>query len=232
MPTPPQLNRPPSTGVFLVTGTDTGVGKTVLTALLVRRLRARGVPCLAVKPVGSGGRGDARVLLEAQGNPVPLDAVNPWHFPLALTPCMAARRAGRPLPWSEVRPFLRSLRQRDRILLVEGAGGLLSPLGEDFDNRTMLRELRAIPVVAVANRLGCLNHALLTWEALGPARRRARVVLMNPARPDAVSRSNLECLEERLGGDRVMALPWLPRGGEAPLTPRLGRVLDQVLGFA
>lgn len=195
--------------VWFVTGTDTGVGKTVLTAVTVRQWRAQQVRARAVKPLCSGGRDDARVLCAAQDDEPELDAVNPWHFEEAMAPAMAARREGRPVRLRDVLRFVRASRAGCDVLLVEGAGGLLSPLGADFDSRTLIAELEATPVVVAANRLGCLNQVFLTFEALGPAAERATLVLMQPARSDVVSDSNAQVLRERLGPDRVVEFPWL-----------------------
>jgi dethiobiotin synthetase len=77
---------------FFITGTDTGAGKTVLTALLARYLRERGVRTAALKPVCSGGRDDARVLRAASAGALALDKINPWHFRAPIAPLLAARR--------------------------------------------------------------------------------------------------------------------------------------------
>lgn len=198
--------------IWFVTGTDTGVGKTVLTALLVRRWRERGIAVRAVKPLCSGGREDARVLWEAQGWRGTLEQVNPWHFRSALTPWVAARREGRQVRLGDVVRFLETARAGCDLLVVEGAGGLLSPLGEDFDSRTLIAEVGARPVVVTANRLGCLSQGLLALEGLGPAGRLAPLVVMQPRRPGLAARTNLEVLRERLGADRVVAIPWLTAG--------------------
>ena len=195
--------------VWFVTGTDTGVGKTVLTAVTVRQWRAQQVRARAVKPLCSGGRDDARVLRAAQDDALGLDAVNPWHFEAALAPAMAARREGRPVRLREVLRFVQASRADCDVLLVEGAGGLLSPLGDDFDSRTLIARLEALPVVVAANRLGCLNQVLLTLEALGDAADRAMLVLMQPPRSNLVSVTNAEALRDRWGPERVVEFPWL-----------------------
>jgi dethiobiotin synthetase len=202
---------------LFITGTDTGVGKTVLSVLLTRALLARGVDASAVKPFCSGGRADARALWAAQNrgrgdaeSAASLDAVNPWHFREALAPLVAARRAGQSVELGRALAFLRTSGRGRQTLIIEGAGGLLSPLGEGFDARDLIEHLRAVPIIVASNRLGALNHVLLTWDALPNAvRRRAQLVLMEPARADRVSRTNGELLEERLGGDRICCLPML-----------------------
>jgi dethiobiotin synthetase len=95
-------------------------------------------------------------------------------------------------------------------LLVEGAGGLLSPLGENFDSRDLIAALRATPMVVCPNRLGAVNQVLLTLAALPrSASCRARVVLMSPSKPDASTSTNVSLLAEFLDAKRIFCLPWL-----------------------
>ncbi len=196
--------------IFFITGTDTGVGKTVLACLLVRHLRAQGFPVAAFKPVCSGGREDAAALRAALGSALELDEINPWHFRAPVTPLLAARAEKRKVRLALVVTRARRLQARFPFLIVEGAGGLLSPLGEDFDSRDLITSLHALPVVVAPNRLGALNQVLLTLAALPPAAaRKAQVVLVAPQKPDAASRGNLKYLRERLGPLRVHGLPRL-----------------------
>ena len=158
---------------LFITGTDTGAGKTVLTALLTRYLRERGVPAAALKPVCSGGRDDARRLCAASAGALVLDEVNPWHFRAPLAPLLAARRERKQVKLSTVLAYIRMMQKRFDFLLVEGAGGLLSSLGENFDSRDLIASLRATPIIVCPNRLGAVNQARLTVEAL-PAGAAAR----------------------------------------------------------
>ena len=93
---------------LFITGTDTGAGKTVLTALLAQFLRARGVNAAALKPVCSGGRADARALRAAMDGALPLDEINPWHFRAPIAPLLAARRERRHVHLSEVMAHIRA----------------------------------------------------------------------------------------------------------------------------
>lgn len=212
---------------LFITGSDTGVGKTVLTALLIRRLRQRELPSLAVKPFCSGGRDDAEILRAAQDDEVTLDALNPWAFRAPLTPLLAARQENRPVPLAEALAYLRAAARVAPTLVVEGAGGLLSPLGEDYSARELIARLRASVLVVCANRLGAINQARLTLAALpAPGRANAKLVLMAQARPDSAAAGNVTVLRELLGPERVWTLPFLPTAHLAPLTPALKRTLD------
>jgi len=200
-----------STTLF-ITGTDTGVGKTVLATLLARYFRERGVKVAALKPICSGGRGDARVLRAALNGALTLDEINPWHFRAPIAPVLAARRERKRAKLSQVLAHVLAVQKRFDVLLVEGAGGLLSPLGEDFDSRDLIASLRATPVVVCPNRLGAVNQVLLTLDALPrSAAATARVVLMSPPKPDASTRTNADLLAEYFDGKRIFLLPWLGR---------------------
>jgi dethiobiotin synthetase len=217
--------------ILFVTGSDTGVGKTVLTALLIRRLRARGEEALAVKPFCSGGRADAEILRAAQDDEVTLDAINPWAFRAALTPLLAARRERRAIPAAEALHYLRAAARLTPTLLVEGAGGLLSPLGEGYAARELIARLRAEALVVCANRLGVINQARLTLAALPPAARAgARIVLMAQPQPDSSAAGNVALLRELVGPERIWTLPFLAEAHHAPLTPALARTLDGLTG--
>ena len=195
---------------LFITGTDTGVGKTVLTALLTRCLRERGVNVAALKPICSGGRDDARVLLTALDGTLTLDEINPWHFRAPVAPVLAARREKRRVTLPQTLTHIRKVQKRFDVILVEGAGGLLSPLGEKFDSRDLIVALRATPIIVATNKLGVVNQLLLTLEALPPAAiKTARIVLMSPPKPDAASKNNPNLLAEYFEAKRIFSLPWL-----------------------
>ena len=214
----------------VVTGTDTGAGKTVLTSLLTRRLRGAGVNAVALKPLCSGGREDAVVLHAANGGELTMDEVNPWHFRAALAPVLAARREGREVTLAEVVARVRSFARRHEVVLVEGAGGLLSPLGEGFDTRDMVGALSAIPLIVVPDRLGAVNQTRLVWEALPKsARARARIILMGQGRKDAAAGSNLKLLKEFAPKADVFRLPWISRLAGAERQGVVAASLDELL---
>ena len=210
---------------LFITGTDTGAGKTVLTALLARFLRERGVNVAALKPICSGGRGDARVLRAAMDGALSLDEINPWHFRAPLAPLLAARREKKHVHLSDVVAHVRAMQKRFNVLLVEGAGGLLSPLGENFDSGDLITVLGATPIVVAPNRLGVVNHILLTLETLPRgAAATARVVLVSPRQLNDAARMNAGLLAEFFSAERILALPWLGNKFSAPAVLRNARV--------
>lgn len=203
--------------IWFITGTDTGVGKTVFTAALTRHLRQFGVAVRAVKPACSGGREDAQALYDAQGGAVPLDAINPWHFRKPVAPILAARAEGRPLRKGEMLAFLRAAARSCDLLLIEGAGGLLSPMGEGFDSRELIVALKARPWIVCPNRLGAVGQSRMAMESLPPVvRGRAQVVLVAPPATarDSSMTSNRPLLAEWIGSNGIHRFPHLTDGGK------------------
>lgn len=205
-----------------VTGTDTGVGKTVITALLLRFLRQSGVKALAMKPFATGDRGDARRLRALQRTAgLSLDLVNPFFFPLPVAPLVAARERGRSVSREQARAAVGAMRRRCEVLLVEGCGGLLTPLGESFAFLDLMPTRGARVIVVAANRLGVINQARLTVERLmdrcGAALRVALVDIEPSRQRDASRSSNLPLLRELLAPVPVCRVPHLGVG--AGLSP-------------
>jgi dethiobiotin synthetase len=195
---------------LFITGTDTGVGKTVLTALLVKFLRARAVNAAALKPICSGGRADAQKLFAAMNGALMLDEINPWHFREPIAPLLAARKENQHVKLSQVLVHARAMQKRFDVLLVEGAGGLLSPLGENFNSRDLVLALRAVPIIVTQNKIGVVNQVLLTLEALPENfRSKVKIVLMPPPRPDASTKTNAILLAEFFDRKKIFLLPWL-----------------------
>jgi dethiobiotin synthetase len=190
--------------IIFVTANDTGAGKTVLTSLLARRLLDQGRHVRALKPVCSGGRSDARRLSLALRHTVDIDALNPWYFAAPIAPVLAARKEGKRLRLKSLAAFIRGAAASCELLLVEGAGGLLSPLGENCSSLDLIEHLRARPVVVCPNRLGAVNQIALVLRAL-PLRLRSRavVVLMAPRKADAATSSNAPLIREVTGNKPV-----------------------------
>jgi len=175
----------------------------------------------ALKPICSGGRDDARRLHKAAGRILPLDSVNTWYFCAPLAPLLAARKERKKVSLNEVVAHVRSVGKEFKTVVVEGAGGLLSPLGEGFDSRDLITALRATPIVVCPNRLGAVNQSLLTLEALPKAvASRTQIVLMNPPRVDLAARMNLKLLAEFVHGERIHTLEWL---GKNPFAVAIGK---------
>ncbi len=183
---------------LFVTATDTGAGKTTVALALIAAFRARGQVVAAMKPCETGGGDDAERLRAATGRALDPQLVCPFRFPLPASPEAAAHAAGGRVDVERIRDAAAALARDADVLLVEGAGGLLVPLG-DGRNMADLARLLELPLVIVARAsLGTVNHTLLTVEA---ARRRglrvAGVVLSRalaaagpdePSNPEAIAR--------------------------------------------
>lgn len=159
--------------VVLVTGTDTGIGKTLVTAALAAALARQGRRVGVVKPVETGCRPDpedARTLAAAAGDTAPLADVCPYALPDPLAPALAAERAGVRIDVAALVAHVRRRAATVDVLLVEGAGGLLVPLTPDTSFADLAQRLDARVIVVVGSRLGAINHALLTLEALATRR--------------------------------------------------------------
>jgi dethiobiotin synthetase len=191
--------------ILFITGTDTGVGKTFLAVRLVKQLRASGINVAGLKPICSGGRGDAKQAHDAMDGALSLDEINPWHFKASIAPLLAARQERKQVKLPQVTAHVRRMQKQFDVLVVEGAGGLLSPLGEIFDSRDLIVALRAVPVIVAPNRLGVVNHILLTLAALPKnLRTKAFVVLVPQRKPDTAAKTNARLLAQFFNPKRIL----------------------------
>ena len=217
---------------FFVTGTDTEVGKTTIAAGLLHAARLRGLSTAAAKPVASGcvrtpeglRNDDALALLAECTLPMRYEAVNPFAFEPPIAPHLAAREADIELSAARLaEPVQRVLALQADFSLVEGAGGWRVPLA-GRENLSDLAVLLGLPVILVVGvRLGCINHALLTAEAIERDGLRLAGWVANVVDP-ATSRleENLATLRERLNAPCLGHVPRLPNAGAA----EVARLLD------
>ncbi|KAB7767697.1 MULTISPECIES: dethiobiotin synthase [unclassified Xanthomonas] len=159
---------------FYVTGTDTGIGKTIASTALLHALRARGQRAVGMKPVASGcareadgwRNEDALALQEASAPRPAYDDLNPYALPLPLAPELAAADAGVQLELAPIAAAFDRLRAQADVVVVEGVGGWAAPLSATLDQADLARALRLPVVLVVGLRLGCLNHARLSAAAI------------------------------------------------------------------
>ncbi|WP_337286491.1 dethiobiotin synthase [Candidatus Methylomirabilis sp.] len=203
-------------GLF-VTGTDTGVGKTLITAGLAHALRMRGIDVGVMKLVETGcptrnGRlrpPDALALREAAGLRDALDLINPYRFREPLAPMVAAEQSRRSIDVERVLTCFDRLADRHTVMLVEGAGGLLVPITEKVSFLDLAIRLQLPLLVVIGSRLGALNHARLTVDAALHARVMVAGAILNcPSDERSAARTaNLSALR------RLLPIPVL---GEIP----------------
>lgn len=201
--------------MIFITGTDTNVGKTVVTGLLLARLRQTGQNVVAMKPFSAGSLADARLYNRLQDNCLPMDLIAPFRAKEPVAPLVSMRNHVQRVGLKRVVRRILAVKDRCEVLLVEGVGGLLVPLGEGFAVLDIIQAL-ACPVVVVGrNRLGTLNHVMLTVSMLqDKAVNRVKVVLTEGMRKDESSDSNPKILRELLSPIEVLCLPYL---GQSPL---------------
>jgi dethiobiotin synthetase len=217
------------TAIF-VTGTGTDVGKTFVTAALIRHARAAGRDVAAFKPVASGFEpaqaetSDAGVLLDALGRPLAdIDAIAPWRFAAPLSPDMAAAREGRMLDVDAIIAFTREAAASADLVLIEGIGGVMVPLDQ---RHTVLDWMMALelPVLLVAGSyLGTISHTLTALRVLNErALRTAAIVVSESPTPGATLDETVAAIARFADGIAVIGLPRL--SADAASHPAIARI--------
>lgn len=177
-------------GLF-ITGTDTGVGKTAVSAGLASVLRKRGLSIGVMKPVAAGSPADAHFLRKAANVSDPIQDINPICLPHPLSPNVAAKIQGDPIDLNSILDAFARLSKAHSYLLVEGIGGLLVPIRDDLSVAD-LASMLGLPLLLIARTtLGTINHTLLTLEAAAARNLEVRGVIYNTTRP---SPSNMTTL--------------------------------------
>lgn len=212
-------------GLF-ITGTDTGVGKTVVAAGIAAGLKARGLDVGVMKPVAAGGREDAERLRRAAGVDDPPDLINPVCLRRPLSPNVAARLEGVEIDIAQIERSARDLAARRDFLIVEGAGGLLVPIRDDFSMADLALRL-GLPLLIVARRgLGTINHTLMTVECAKARGIAVTGVVYN----DAVGME--EGVPERTNPEVVARLSGVPCLGIVPFVAGLDLMEEEREGDA
>lgn len=213
-------------GLF-VTGTDTGVGKTILSGAIAAALHAQGVGVTALKPVITGleeeGPADHEVLARAAVNRPEQVAVLSYDPPVS--PHLAAALAGRPIAPDTLEEAIAERAAGAEVVVVEGVGGLLVPLTDFYDVRALARWLGLPLLIAARPGLGTINHTLLTLEAARSAGLDVAAVVLTPwpQAPNLIERSNRDTISH-LGQVEVATLPAIEHAEPRPLADA-GRAL-------
>jgi len=207
-----------SAKILFITGTSTGVGKTLLTALLLHHLREAGIRAAAIKPFCSGGTQDVCLLRQIQDRELPESEVSPFYFKEPVAPLVAERIHKKFIRLPQVLAHVRKVAASCEVLLVEGSGGLLVPLGEGYFVADLISSLACGVIVVASNQLGTINHTLLTVRYLqsrntfyGKGENHLKVILMDRSSGDESSSSNEEILREFLAPVRLVKVPFLGR---------------------
>jgi len=198
---------------WFITGTDTEVGKTFVTSALLLALRYRGVKAIGMKPVAAGtdatGKNDdVEALIAASGVSAPRELINPYLFQPAIAPHIAAAEEGRVIDIALIVDAFNDLREMADTVLVEGVGGFCVPLGPHSDTADLAEALGLPVILVVGMRLGCINHALLSQQAIAARGLKLAGWIANHIDP-GMSRfdENLAALEERMNAPLLAVIP-------------------------
>jgi dethiobiotin synthetase len=203
---------------YFVIGTDTNVGKTYVASALVQHFAALGIKTVGMKPVASGCEfneknelinEDVTALISASNISATLDLINPYRFAPAIAPHIAAEQAGVQIDLNVIQQAYAQLVGMADVVVVEGAGGFCVPLNST-QTLADLAVLLNIPMILVVGiRLGCINHALLTVEAIQTRGLRLAGWIANEIEPNfAMFDENLSSLQQRIAAPCLSVVRW------------------------
>lgn len=202
-----------ATGYF-ITGTDTGVGKTLVSCALLHAFAARGKTVAGMKPVVAGCENgkwmDVEFLIAASNVAAPREWIAPYALTLPVAPHIAAKRMGIEIDPAVILRACRALQNVAETVIVEGIGGFLVPLNSQYDTGDMALALGFPVILVVGVRLGCLNHALLTAQAVRATGLPLTGWVANQVDPKMIEfEENVRTLEQRLACPLLGVLPFM-----------------------
>jgi dethiobiotin synthetase len=216
--------------LIFITGTNTGTGKTLLTCLGLHHLRNTKQAAAGLKPFCSGSRSDAHHIRFHSGQTWNMNEINPWYFDPPLSPGAMPKRSQ--IPKDQVIKLIESMQEECSHLIVEGAGGIMSPLGSDYHFGDLIKHFNPAILLAASNKLGVLNQILLTHDYLKRAKRSAKlkIVLMGQKKEDLSSKSNAAVLRQWIPDCPVTEIPYLgPRAKSRASIQQNGHRLNRSL---
>ena len=198
---------------YFVTGTDTGTGKTTVSCALLQAFAAQGKKVVGMKPVVAGSENgrwhDVEQLIAASNISAAREHINPYAFDPPVSPHTAARQAGVEIDLTVIQRAYQALSRQADIVIVEGAGGFLVPLNAQQTGADLARALNLPVILVVGLRLGCLNHALLTVQAIRAAGLPLAGWVANCIDPQMqLLEENIATLEQRLDGPLLGVVPF------------------------
>jgi dethiobiotin synthetase len=199
---------------YFITGTDTGVGKTLLSCALVKNFAAQGKRAVGFKPIAAGcdddyHNDDAKALRAVSNVQASYGQINPYCFPHAIAPHLAARHAGVRIEFERILTSYRELAGQADEVIVEGVGGFCVPLNEKQDSADLARQFKLPVILVVGMRLGCLNHALLTLRAIADYQLECAAWVANVLDADMPAlQENIAALQERISAPLLGVIPF------------------------
>jgi dethiobiotin synthetase len=203
---------------FFVIGTDTNVGKTYVASALLKHFGAQGLKTVGMKPVASGCQlneknefinEDVTSLISASNIKANLDLINPYRFAPAIAPHIAAEQAGVKIDLGIIQQAYAQLASLADALIVEGAGGFCVPLNKTQTLADLAVQLNIPMILVVGIRLGCINHALLTIEAIQARSLKLAGWIANEIEPNfAMFDENLGSLQQRIAAPCLSVVRW------------------------
>ncbi|MEK7448481.1 MAG: dethiobiotin synthase [Planctomycetota bacterium] len=220
---------------FFITGTDTGVGKTVVTAGLARAWLAEGYNVGVMKPIATGGKPykckmqnsvsriphsqllspDVKFLIKATGLKDPINLINPICLKQPLAPNLAAKLSRRKINLNKIWSAYRELKKRHEILLVEGIGGLMVPIKDNYFVADLVKEMDLPLIIVIRPSLGTINHTLLTIQYARARGLKIKGFIVNYDRPGKIG------LAEKLAPSAIQKIAGVPCLGVIPYFSRL-----------
>lgn len=199
---------------YFVTGTDTGVGKTLISVALLHGFSARGRCVAGFKPVAAGGdeagvNEDVAQLLAASSPVLTVEQINPYYFPAAIAPHLAAQATNIQIETDDIVAAYQSLAATVDEVIVEGAGGFCVPLNDHQTTADLAKALKLPVILVVGMRLGCLNHALLTQQMIADCGLKFAGWVANEVAPDMpYLTENIQALKMRLTAPLLGVVPF------------------------
>ncbi len=206
------------TTAFFVTGTDTEIGKTHVACLLLKQYAAQGLKVIGMKPIAAGCElvndewvnDDVQRLIAASNVKAPIDLINPYRFKEPIAPHLAAENAGVTIQIETILDAFQQLSAMADVVIVEGAGGFLVPLNKNDSMADLAMALGVPTILVVGMRLGCINHSLLTVEAIKARGLALHGWVANHIDPEMdVQKENIRTITEQLGLEPMMVSEWV-----------------------
>ncbi|BCM25796.1 dethiobiotin synthase [Methyloradius palustris] len=205
---------------YFVTGTDTGVGKTLIASALVYQFAQQDLKSLGMKPIAAGCElvdgnfvnEDVTQLIAASNVQAPVKLVNPYAFAPPIAPHIAAQQAGATISLDVIADAFMQLSALADVVIVEGAGGFCVPLDDHATMADLAVKLNIPVILVVGMRLGCINHALLTVEAIQSRGLKLAGWVANQLDPDMpVFEENIATLKLQIKSPYLGMVPWSPQ---------------------